>query len=106
MNEQEINSATTAILCKMPSFNYCDLLGKLSDNEYLKNAYRNARFNYEKLQIFRVLQDHFPESDVLNKFLKETFHIENEYIMQVNPCKYEIIPSYIIDECDGVISCR
>lgn len=105
MNEQEINSANAEIQCKMSSFNYCDLLGQLSDNKYLINAYNKARFNYEKLQIFRVLQDHLPESDVLTKFINETFHIENEYIMQINPCKYEIIPSYIIDECDRLISC-
>ena len=44
------------------------------------------------------------ESRVINKFINETFHIENEFIMQINPCKYDIVPEYIIDECNGLIN--
>ena len=87
----------------MPSFDYNHLLGKLSDVDYMKKAYQEAEYNYEKIQIFRVLQDDFPESDVITKFINEAFHIENEYIMQINPCKYEIVPSFIIEECDKLV---
>ena len=38
------------------------------------------------------------------KFINETFHIENEYIMQLNPRKYELVPSFIIDECNRIVS--
>ncbi|MGH4051266.1 MAG: hypothetical protein ACREVX_07920 [Clostridium sp.] len=39
-----------------------------------------------------------------NKFVNETFHIENDYIFQLNSFKYEIIPQYIIDECNKDIN--
>jgi len=40
------------------------------------------------------------ENDVIKKFINESFHIENDYLFQLNPHEYEIIPQYIIDECD------
>jgi hypothetical protein len=103
LTAEEVSEATAEIRVKMPSFDYGALLTKVSDVDYMKAVYRAARYNYEKLQIFRVLQDHLPESNVIRKFINEAFHIENEYIMQVNPCKYEIAPSYIIDECDKLV---
>ena len=69
----------------------------------MKTAYNDAKYNYEKLQLFRIFQEEVPDSDIINKFIKESFHIENEYIMQINPCKYEIVPWYIIDECDKLV---
>lgn len=99
----ETAEATREIKKKMPSFDYRQLLALLSDEMYLKNAYKEAAYNYEKLQIFRILCDTYRESDVIRKFINETFHIENEYVMQVNPCKYEIVPSYIIDECNRLV---
>lgn len=32
--------------------------------------------------------------------MNETFHIENDYLFQLNPCEYDTIPQYIIEECD------
>jgi len=102
----EIATAVAEIDKIYPGFNYNVLLTKLSDDTYMKTAYQNACNNYEKLQIYRVLKDQeqLSESDVINKFINETFHIENEYIMQINPCKYEIVPSFIIAECDALLN--
>ena len=60
--------------------------------------------NYEKLHIFRVLREGSPANNVIQKFINETFHIENKYIMQLNPRKYELVPSFIIDECNQIVS--
>lgn len=103
LTKSEISEASEEIREKLPTFDYSTLLGKLADAEYMKRAYRKAQFNYEKLQLFRVLQDGCPDNDVIRKFINEAFHIENEYIMQINPCKYEVVPPYIVDECDKVI---
>lgn len=103
LTTSEITEAVNEIMLKMPAFDYEQLLAKLSDMEYMKNAFKEAEYNYEKLQIFRVLQDSFPNNVVINKFINEAFHIENEYIMQINPCKYEIVPSFIIDECNKLV---
>ena len=103
LTDVEIAAASEEIRKKLPTFNYSALLAKLSDAEYMKRAYREAQFNFEKLQLFRVMQDGCPGNDVIQKFINETFHIENEYIMQINPCKYEVVPPYIVDECDKVV---
>lgn len=61
--------------------------------------------NYEKLQIYRILMEgkENDENRVLRKFINETFHIENDYLFQLNPCKYELIPEYIIKLCNKEI---
>jgi energy-coupling factor transporter ATP-binding protein EcfA2 len=106
LTPEEISIATEEIRKIYPGFNYNSLLSNLTNNNYMKNAYRNASNNYEKLQIFRVLKDQeqLADNDVIKKFINETFHIENEYIMQINPCKYEIVPAFIIAECDAVLN--
>lgn len=103
LTDAEIAEASAEIRKKLPEFDYSTLLGRLTDAEYMKRSYNEAQFNYEKLQLFRVMQDGYPGNDVIQKFINETFHIENEYIMQINPCKYEVVPSYIVDECDRVV---
>lgn len=99
MTAEEISAATLEIRKKVPAFDYNTNLVMLKDQDGMLEIYKAAKLNYEKLQIFRIITGETLESDVINKFINETFHIENEYIMQLNPCKYETIPSYIIDEC-------
>lgn len=41
---------------------------------------------------------------VCNIFVNESFHIENEYVMQLNPHKFDNVPEYVVLECDRVIS--
>jgi energy-coupling factor transporter ATP-binding protein EcfA2 len=103
LTESEIAEATTEIQVKLPIFDYERILVNLNNETYMKEAYENAEYNYEKLLIFRIIKDSFPNSKVINKFINETFHIENEFIMQINPCKYEVVPSYIIDECNSLV---
>lgn len=104
LTQDEITTASTEIKSKMPSFDYSVLLQKVTDVAYMKSAFTKAVYNYEKLQIFRILQDGSQDSAVINKFINETFHIENEYIVQINPCKYEMVPSFIIEECTKIVS--
>lgn len=104
MTNDEISAGTEEIRRKMPSFDYVPLLRTISDISYLTEAYTEAASNYEKLQIFRVLREGSRTNDVIQKFINETFHIENEYIMQLNPRKYELVPSFIIDECDQIVA--
>ena len=40
------------------------------------------------------------ENPVVKKFVNETFHVENDYLFQLNPREYDTIPQYIISECD------
>lgn len=103
MTTDEIKLGTDEIKVKMSSFDYAQLLKKILDKSHLTKAFNEAENNYEKLQIFRILREG-SQSNVFQKFIDETFHIENEYIMQLNPRKYELVPSFIIDECNRIIS--
>jgi len=103
MSDTEIIVATKDIQKKLPSFDYSTLLAQLTDLDHMRRTYIAAVFNYEKLQLFRVMQGGGPGNDVIQKFINETFHIENEYVMQINPCKYEVVPTYIVEECNKVV---
>ena len=50
-----------------------------------------------------MLFDPAHEDHVIRKFLNETYHIENDYLFQLNPIRYNTIPNYIIAECDRAI---
>lgn len=104
MTAAEIAAGTEDIKKKIASFDYARLHKAISDDSCLIKAYAEAENNYEKLQIFRVLKDGSPADDVIQKFINETFHIENEYVMQLNPRKYELVPSFIIDECNRIVA--
>ena len=104
MTDQEISDATIAIEEFVPSFEYFSLLARVNDVANMSSIYTTVDNNYEKLQLFRIIHNDNHENDVLKKFVNETYHIENEYVMQLNPHKYDFVPDYIIDECDKVIN--
>jgi hypothetical protein len=37
------------------------------------------------------------------KYIHESYHIENEYIMQLNPHKFDFIPEHVVRECDAFL---
>ena len=43
------------------------------------------------------------EGIFMRKFINETYHIENDYMFQLNPLRYNTIPNYIIAECDRAV---
>ena len=42
-------------------------------------------------------------NDVVKQFINKTYHIENDFIFQLDPAKYDTIPQYIVDICDDMI---
>lgn len=103
MSQEEIDAGTLNIQNHLSSFSYQALLNRLMDRAAMVSAYNAAGNNYEKLQLFRIISDENHENDVIKKYINESFHIENEYIMQLNPHKYDFIPEHIIFECDRSI---
>lgn len=99
MTKEENIKALRDIQEMMPSFKYSNILAVLKDKGKLKNLYTASSNSYEKLQLFRLLDITIP-NEMVDKFVKETYHIENEQISQLNPLKYEIVPDFIIKECD------
>lgn len=109
MTADEINLAQNRILNDIPSFNYANLLAVINDDVKMCDVYNAVNNRYEKLQLFRILKTNeintnsIHENKVITKFINETFHIENELLIQLNPQKYDAIPEYIIKECDEVL---
>lgn len=106
MTQEEIEDATRFINGESIEFDYGRMLTLVKDDEFLKRLYSETDCNYEKLHIYRVLCDDKEEgieSNVINKFINQAFHIENDYIYQLNPCEFQLVPQYVIDECDRQI---
>ncbi|NWF88525.1 MAG: hypothetical protein HXY50_03590 [Ignavibacteriaceae bacterium] len=107
MSEEELNDALKEIKDKFVEFDYAGLLRKIKDDLYLKKLYKDSSSNYEKLHLFRVLFDDKSEkieSKIITKFINQAFHIENDYIYQLNPCEFQLVPQFVIDECDKEIA--
>ncbi len=100
LGPDEIEIASDEIRKKVPDFNYTEILRQLNIDIQIKDLYRKATSNFEKLELFRILTAEAVGNSVLRKYINETFHIENDYVMQLNPIKYQVIPYFIIDQCD------
>lgn len=100
MSEDEINEAIIAIREYIPDFDYHYELRRANNEEELLMVYRNSRSNYEKLQIYRIRYNENSSNPVVKKFVNETFHVENDFIFQLNPSVYDTVPWYIINICD------
>lgn len=105
MSDLDFNSGIEKIKELVPTFDYFSNLTKLEDLETLKALYNNVENSYAKLNIFRLIyDDNLAEiPSVLRKFINETFHIENELICQLDPNEYDLIPDFILEECDKFI---
>lgn len=103
MSAESISMAVTRIRVDIEGFDYEQLYSFVCDNQNLIALYDAAQSNYEKLQIYRMLFNPTHEDHVIRKFLNETYHIENDYLFQLNPVKYNTIPNYIIVECNRAV---
>lgn len=100
MTEEEIVQATNEVTEYMEDFNYNTEYAKTQNKESLIKLYNSSESNYEKLQIYRIIFNDNNKNRVIKKFINETFHVENDYIFQLNPRKYDTVPQYVIRECD------
>ena len=106
MISEEIISGKKEIQELIPDFDYDEVFKIISDCNEMKKIYLATENNYEKLHIYRIIfakRDNI-ESSVIIKFINEAAHIENDYIYQLNPRKYQMVPQFVIDECDKAIS--
>jgi energy-coupling factor transporter ATP-binding protein EcfA2 len=87
----------------IPEFDYELLLAELKDDALMKQKFAAATVGYDKIQLFRIIRGQH-DNDVIAKFINESYHIENEYVMQLNPHKFESVPEYVVDECTRLLS--
>lgn len=97
----DVEKAIASITDEIPSFDYNAVLSVIIDEEKMHYLYSEGKNNYEKLQLFRMRKPYGKHGvKEVDKFINETYHIENEYIMQLDPSKYEVVPNYLILKCD------
>jgi len=106
MTSKEIAEGTVEISREIDGFDYGTVLKIVQDDSQLIDLYNVTGSNYEKLHIYRILHDDKLDvigSDIILKFINEAFHIENDYIYQISSRKYQLVPQYVVDECNKVI---
>lgn len=90
----------------IPEFDYAALLKELRDPEVLKKKFDATSVGYEKVQIFRIASETQPSSSTADagftKFVNESYHIENEYVMQLNPREFDAVPDHIVQSCEDL----
>ncbi len=90
----------------IPDFNYDLTVARINNDSELIKLYYAADNNYEKLHIYRIIFDDKEQnvdSDIIAKFINQAFHMENDYIYQLDPRKYQMVPHYVISECDRLV---
>ncbi|WP_321992651.1 AAA family ATPase [Marispirochaeta aestuarii] len=86
-------------------FHYNEILSSFFTEEKLIENYWVESNSYYKLQIFRIIltitnvKSELTD-DSLVKFIDEQFHIENDYMFYLDLDKFEVVPGYIIENCD------
>jgi hypothetical protein len=103
MDAAHLFNGCADILVRIPTFDYSQLLAALSCEEHLRALYARCQNGYEKLQVFRLLEINTRNS-VIQKFVNETYHIENQFICQLDPTQFDLIPEYVITECDRLLN--
>lgn len=101
MIEDGINTVKT----DFTDFDYCQILKEIKNDNMIISLYKETNSRYEKLQLFRILfADKLPQNEkVFTKYINEVFHVENDYLYQLNPEKYDTVPDFVISHCDELI---
>ncbi|MCC9174860.1 ATP-binding protein [Arthrobacter sp. zg-Y179] len=107
LTDTDIRTATEAVQKHIPSFDYTRVLSELKDGDALKAKFDATDVGYEKVQLFRIMSELNPIAlkgdKVFTKFVNETYHIENEYVMQLNPRDFDAVPEYIVAACTALV---
>jgi energy-coupling factor transporter ATP-binding protein EcfA2 len=102
-----LNSGITDICGYIPGLpsDYDTLVAMFNDDERVNSLYQSSINGYEKLQLTRILLDiEAIGNSVIRKFINETYHIENEFIFQLDPTQFDLIPEYVVKECDKILA--
>lgn len=106
--EEERDQAIAEIKKVIPDFDYDALLAQIKDRKILKAKFEDTSVGYEKVQIFRIasaLDPDAPGGDAaFKKFVNESYHIENEYVMQLNPREFDAVPEHVVQSCADLLA--
>jgi hypothetical protein len=107
MTPVEVAEGCAAVSAEVPGFDYAAMLALVTNRQEMKSLYAATASNYEKLHIYRIIFDDARDgvqSPVVLKFINEAFHVENNYIYQLNPREFQLVPQFVINECDKYVA--
>ena len=88
-----------------------EIKNNIYTREGIKRLYTIETNAYLKVQLFREMNEILSHNEVKitqmdsawYKFIDETYHIENDYLHFLDIIKFNIVPSYIIDNMDEIV---
>jgi ABC-type Mn2+/Zn2+ transport system ATPase subunit len=107
LSEEDFKKGVEEIIKKFTNFDYDSLLETIKNNSKILGIYNRTDDSFVKIILFRILidgieKDKKPE-EVFMKFINEVYHIENDFLFQLNPKKFDITPQFIIDGCNDFV---
>jgi energy-coupling factor transporter ATP-binding protein EcfA2 len=107
LDEEARKQAIVEIQKVIAGFDYYVLLAQLKDRQVLKAKFEETNVGYEKVQIFRIASALDPDAAggdaAFKKFVNESYHIENEYVMQLNPREFDAVPEHVVQACADLL---
>jgi hypothetical protein len=108
LDNEEREQAIAEIQKIIASFDYDALLSQIKDRGVLKAKFEDTTVGYEKVQIFRIASALDPGAAggdaAFRKFVNESYHIENEYVMQLNPREFDAVPEHVVQACADLLA--
>lgn len=105
MTQDELEEAQSNIRHSIPEFDYHQIYSRIKNKDELIAAYNSCKSGYEKVQIYRIMHDgDMGKGSAIKKYIDESFHVQNDYLFQLNPREYKIVPQYILDFCDESVA--
>ena len=105
MTCDEIKQGENEVRKYIPDFEYSIIYQRVKSVEYLKKVYNDCKSGYEKVQVYRIIFDGSQDNgSALKKYVDATFHVQNDYLFQLNPREYKIVPQYILSFCDSAVN--
>lgn len=83
------------------SFDYAAVY-RLTSNEKLKKAYEESSSDWDRLQFCRIALDGTDvvyQEPILYSLLDESMHVSGDYLYQLDPDRFEIVPLRAIEWC-------
>ena len=111
MDDTEIESGMSKIKEFIPGFDFEEYKDSTYTISGIKTLYECENNAYLKIQLFRAICEIAgdtiklsPFDDGWYKFIDETYHIENDYLHYLDILKFNIVPNYISNKVEEMMS--
>lgn len=100
MKSREINNGVTNLEAIVGEpIDYNDLLDTLNNPTKMLAIFDASSSNYEKLQLARIATEACTDDKVLKERMDESVHVGNGFLYQLDPTKFELVPSQLVERC-------